>query len=146
MNAARRIIASVLGLGAAVSLALGSTGTAQAEPTRSPLPDATLYCGPAHEAVDYEFPVVGADAVWLRSGPYQGRWSFVSYQHYVAEGQLLHDYVPVDQLPALYGPSVGGRSFGTKAGMDDRLDCEIVSRWAGPQPYTVIGPVLLARP
>ncbi|MGN6334115.1 MAG: hypothetical protein ACTHOD_21075 [Motilibacteraceae bacterium] len=135
----------MLGLGTVLAVAVGGTVPAQAAPTRAPLPDATMYCGPTHEAVDYEFPVVGADAVWLRSGPYQGRWSFVSYQHYVAEGQLIHDYVPVEQLPALYGPSVGGKSFGTKAGMDQRLACEIVSRWGGPQPYTVIGPVLLAR-
>jgi hypothetical protein len=89
--------------------------------------------------------VVGGDAVWLRTAAWQGRWSFVSYQHDVADGQLPHDDVPVKKLPALYGPSVGATSCGTRAGRGDRLECEIVRRWAGPQPCTVIGPVLLAR-
>lgn len=120
-------------------------GPAHAEPKGAPPPDATMFCGPDHQQVAYVFPTVGADAVWLLGGPYQGKWSFLSYQHYLAEGVLLHDYVPVEQLPGLYGPSLDGKSFGTKAGKDEVLDCEIVSRWAGPQPYTVVGPVVLAR-
>ncbi|HQR27987.1 MAG TPA: hypothetical protein PLP61_13185 [Nocardioides sp.] len=119
-------------------------------PKDDPLPDALLFCGPGLEVAisDFTFPTVGAGVIWLNdAGAYFGRWNFLEFEHYGAPGYATAP-VPRAELEASYAPLPGGKSFGVKAGMDQTLECQIVSRYRGATPdedFTVFGPLTLGR-
>jgi hypothetical protein len=119
---------------------------AQAAPwTQSWLPDADLYCqqnGVLVAAGEW----VGnpsAGTLWIADGEFAGHYATVTTEHYFVPG--------VDR--EMIGPyDVSGmepfetRSFGEKAGLRDRVHCQVVSRFEGDgYAFTIVAPLELAK-
>lgn len=127
---------------------------ASAAPSGSPLPDADMFCGPGLSSeVTFAAGGTAEDSLWITSGPDAGKWNIVDAAHYGEFGTLATAPVPVAELvahPEIYQP-LDSKTYGAKAGMSERLGCEIVSRLAGfatpsgPVDLTVFAPITLAR-
>ena len=106
--------------------------------------------GPAGPGT-FAFNVSGADPFWITSGPLAGKWSILSFAHYLEVGTLATDPVPFADLANQTGTYqfVDGKTFGNKTGQTETATCEIVSRWkagtVGPTDLTIFAPLLLAR-
>jgi hypothetical protein len=129
-----------------------STVPAQAAPWEQQwLPDADLFC--QHEG---DFVAVGdwvgnpsAGTLWVAEGPFAGHYLIVTSAHYYAPEVLGQVAVSDEELAMLY--PLGERTFGRKVGRDQRVACQVVSRFAGPDDesheddFTVYAPLVLAR-
>lgn len=105
------------------------------------LPDADMFCGANYaDEVDGFTGNPNSGTLWIEDDVYGGHYVIVMSDHYLAEGLL---YGPQEEP---YGFPLGERHFGAKMGTTDRIECQVVSRWAVPDaPFTVIAPVELAR-
>jgi hypothetical protein len=130
-----------------VPLLLFMQSPSSAAPVTHQLPDATMWCGAGY-TVDAGSPIfsqIGSATIWLTQSDYAGKWQMVRYDHYLTEG-LQYAPVPAETLQSdtdTYLPDPG-KSFGLKTGQA-QLSCEIISRWAGEDPFTVYGVMTLSR-
>jgi hypothetical protein len=106
------------------------------------LPDADLFCVDEGAGWVDVGPWVGnpdAASLWVAAGPFAGHYVLVEADHYLEFGVAA--VAPRDAFDGtvyLYSTT-----FGEKRGLTDRVDCQVVSRFAGP--LTVYAPMKLAR-
>jgi hypothetical protein len=119
---------------------------AQAAPwNQSWLPDADLYCEQEGvlAAVGEWVGNPSAGTLWIAGGDFAGHYVTVRSAHYYAPGLA---YEPFDDVAGLY--PLGERSFGKKAGLGDRVHCQVVSRFdldGYEDDFTIIAPLELAN-
>jgi hypothetical protein len=106
------------------------------------LPDADLYCQQDGELVDVGEWVgnPSAGTLWIADGEFAGHYVTIHSAHYLAPGMVDEPYDDVDELFQLGEP----RSFGNKAGLGDRVHCQVLSRFA-EHGFTVVAPLELAK-
>jgi hypothetical protein len=129
---------------AAIFVSLAGAGTASAEPQRTWLPDADLFC-PSDTLVTGEWGgLPGSDSMWIKDGPHAGHYVIVTDSHYFMPGLQVappESYEGLDQ--------VGYLVRGKKAGLaQDAITCQFVSRWdmsGDEEDFSIVGPVTMVR-
>jgi hypothetical protein len=121
-----------------------STLPAQAAPWEQQwLPDADLFCQHEGDFVDVGDWVgnPSAGTLWVAEGPFAGHYLIVTSAHFGAPG--LGEMPLTDEELAMLYP-LGERTFGRKVGRDQRVACQVVSRFE-MYDFTVYAPLVLAR-
>jgi hypothetical protein len=126
-----------------------STVPAQAAPWQHEwLPDADLYCQDEGGFVDVGDWVgnPSAGTLWVAEGPFAGHYLMVTTAHFYAPGELGQAPLPEEELAMLF--PLGERAFGRKVGRDQRVVCQVVSRFDmdnDDDDFTIYAPLVLAR-
>lgn len=128
----------------AIFVSLAGAGAASAEPQRTWLPDADLFCQSDTLGTSEWVSVPGSDSLWIKDGPLAGHYVILADSHYFMPG-LQHEppesYVGLEQV----GNLVRGQKAGLAAAA---LTCDFVSRWdvAGDEEdFSIVGPVTMVR-
>jgi hypothetical protein len=132
-----------------------STLPAQAAPWQQNwLPDADLFCQDDGDFVDVGVWTGNPNAgtLWVAEGPFAGHYLLVTTAHFGASGVLGTEPLSDEELAMLH--PLGERTFGRKAGLDERVTCQVVSRFdrdldgevdLDPDDFTIYAPMVLAK-
>ena len=129
---------------AATLVSLAGAGAASAEPQRTWLPDADLFCPSDTLGTSEWVSVPGSDSLWIKDGPHAGHYVILTDSHYFMPGlqyEPPETYVGLDQV----GNLVRGHKTGLAA---DSITCHFVSRWDAPgfeDDASIVGPVTMVR-
>ena len=129
---------------AVIFVSLAGAGTASAEPQRTWLPDADLFCQADTLGTSEWVSVPGSDSLWIKDGPLAGHYVILTDSHYFMPGLHIEppeSYVGLDQ--------VGNLVRGQKVGLaEDSITCDFVSRWDVPgdeEDFSTVGPLTMVR-
>lgn len=136
--------ATVVAAAAAMFVTLAGAGAASAQPQRTWLPDADLFCQADSLGTDEWVGVPGADSLWIKQGPLAGHYVILADSHYFMPGlqyEAPESYVGLEQV----GTLVRGKKTGLAP---DAITCDFVSRWDFPgdeEDFSIVGPVTMVR-
>jgi hypothetical protein len=126
---------------------------AQAAPWQQQwLPDADLFCQGEGGFVGVGAWIGNPNAgtLWVAEGPFAGHYVTIASAHLYAPAALGDEPLSDGELAMLY--PIGERAFGRKAGLAERVSCQVVSRFdldrdgeVDPDDFTVYAPLVLAK-